>query len=161
MAGCRSALLLVPLLPLAVGGAAPCAAADVELCPRPPSDSAREWPRNDASSTDNKGAWKVLMMRHAESVASTMDPEFVASCTTGRGFAGCNHSYDPMDSPLSSAGIDTVRQQGRSQALASLRPPDVIFISPMLRTIQTAMNAVPPAWLQSEVPRLKLCAETS
>merc|ERR1712217_10354 len=66
------------------------------------------------------------------------------------GFAGCNHSFDVRDSPLSDRGIQTAQQQGQSETLASLDTPDVILVSPMLRTMQTAMHVIPQAWLQND-----------
>lgn len=138
----------------------------IMACPTPrgaiPSGtSPRKWPPKDEASrvTGNTGKYKVLMVRHAESMANLRDVSFVKSCTTSKGFAGCNHSFDVRDSPLSDNGIQTARQQGQSKTLASLDTPDVVLVSPMLRTIQTAMHVIPKAWLQkysaeSPLPRI-------
>jgi len=110
------------------------------------------WPENREATrvTRNKGKYKVLMVRHAESIANTMDPYFITSCTTSRGLPGCNHSFDPRDSPLSAKGVSTARAQGQSKTLASLEAPDIILISPLLRTMQTAMNVIPKVWLDAK-----------
>eukprot|EP00928_Gymnodinium_smaydae_P050007 TRINITY_DN33619_c0_g1_i1.p1 TRINITY_DN33619_c0_g1~~TRINITY_DN33619_c0_g1_i1.p1 ORF type:complete len:380 (-),score=35.10 TRINITY_DN33619_c0_g1_i1:273-1412(-) len=107
----------------------------------------KPWPKNDRSTRAlrSSGVYNVLLMRHGESIANTMDPFFVHSCLSD---LACNHSYDPRDTALSAAGIALSRKQGKSDFLASLEPPDVVLVSPMLRTMQTAMNVLPHSWLQ-------------
>ncbi|CAK0840218.1 unnamed protein product [Prorocentrum cordatum] len=156
--------MLVMLLSLLVGSSSGtwCSLSDglqrraeeLKLCPAPLDGAGWAWPRNDPSdcATNSTGLWRVLMVRHAESIANKLAADFIASCTTSKGLAGCNHSYDVRDSPLSADGMQDAEEQGRSQALASLGAPDVVFISPMLRTIQTAMGVIPKPWLQTSTP---------